>query len=85
MKFLDLHADPDQPGSIFRPLTRLAFEITKGGGMSAERRAMITLLLRHGADPALSDKTENGSAIEVARRSGNTELLALLTRAVQRR
>lgn len=84
MKFLDHDADPDQPGSIFRPLTRLAFEITKGG-MSEERRAMITLLLRHGADPALSDKTENGSAIEVARRSGNTELLALLTQAVQRR
>lgn len=83
--FLDHHADPDQLGSIFRPLTRLAFDITKGGGMSEERRAMITLLLRHGADPALSDKTENGSAIEVARRSGNTGLLALLTQAVPRR
>lgn len=82
--FLERHANPDHLGSIFRPLTVLAFEITKGTGMNEAWRAMITLLLRHGADPALPDNTRNGSAIDVARRSGNTELLALLTQAPPR-
>ncbi len=79
--FLGHHADPNQLRDGFRPLTRIVFDITKGSGMTDERRDMIGLLLRHGADPALRDGTSNGSALDVARRSGNAELLALLTQA----
>jgi hypothetical protein len=37
--------------------------------------------LRHGADSALKDETSNGSALDVARRGGNAELIALPTQA----
>jgi ankyrin repeat protein len=77
--FLEHGANPNQVGHPFRPLSRLAFEVMQGYGMTNERRDMVRLLLRHGADPGLRDNTSHGSPIDMARKAGNTELLDLLT------
>jgi ankyrin repeat protein len=77
--FLEHGADPSHLGSPFRPLSRIVFDVVHGYGLTDDRREMIKLLLRYGADPALSDKTENGSPIDMARKAGNTALLDLLT------
>lgn len=77
--FLKHGADPNAPGPNFRPLTAIAFDVMQGYPLTGERREMVKLLLRYGADPALPDRMEHGNPIEMARKSGNTELLNLLT------
>jgi ankyrin repeat protein len=83
--FLEHGADPNHAGSPFRPLTRIVFDVVHGYGLTDDRREMIKLLLRYGGDPALRDKTENGSPIDMARKAGNTELINLLTRGTAHR
>lgn len=76
--FLAHGADPNQL-ETFRPLSGIVFEVVKGFGLTDDRREMIKILLRYGANPALRDRTENGSPIDMASKAGNTELLNLLT------
>ena len=83
--FLERGADPNHVGAPFRPLTRIVFDVVHGYGLTDDRREMIKLLLRYGADPALSDKTENGSPIDMARKAGNTALLDLLMQGAAHR
>jgi ankyrin repeat protein len=83
--FLEHGANPNQLGSTFTPLSRIVFDVVHGYGLTNDRRDMIKLLLRHGADPALRDKTANGSPIDMARKAANIELLDLLTQETAHR
>jgi ankyrin repeat protein len=84
--FLKHGANPNQVYNSFRPLSSIAFDVSHGYGLTNDRREMVKLLLRYGANPALrEDNTSRGSPIDMARSAGNTELLGLLTQGTARR
>lgn len=82
--FLAHGADPNRLDT-FRPLSGLVFDVVKGYGLTDDRREMIKILLRYGANPGLRDRTENGSPIDMARKAENTDLLNLLTQGITHR
>lgn len=78
--FLSRGADPNREGAYFLPITLRAFNVAQTGTLSEKERDMIKVLLHYGADPRRKGRSGHGSAIDIARKSGNAELLTLLER-----
>lgn len=80
--FLSRGADPNLLHNGFRPLTRVLLKNWEPGpALTSQRRRMVEVLLRYGADPNLTDGTDGGSAIDRARVLGDPEILRIVTQS----
>jgi ankyrin repeat protein len=80
--FLARGADPNLLHDRFRPLTSVLLKNWQPGPpLTNQRRRMVDVLLRYGADPNLTDGTDGGSAIDRARVLGDPEIVRALSQS----